>query len=174
MRVSAGVWPEIRKEFARQSARPDVVRMMVECGMSVSSDEKVFVGRVEVDYSAVARAVGVDRRVVKQTVQQIRRSPSLYTIFSRTKPLGTSLVDLVGLLGYSAVVVEADPRSPGIMAEVAVILARHGMVVRQALADDEDMVQDAKMTLVVEGKLSGEALGELNAIKSVRSIKILK
>ncbi len=168
------MWPEIRKQFTRQTARPDVVMKMIQCGMNVSNDEKLFVQGVEVDYSAVARAVNVDRRVVKQTVEQIRRNPRLFSIFSRTRPLGTSLVDLVSLLGYSAVVVEADPKSPGIMAEVAGILARHGMVVRQALADDEDMVQDAKMTLVVEGRLSGEALAELNSIKTVRSLKILK
>lgn len=169
-----GMWPEIKKQFTRQTARPDVVRKMIECGMRVTDDEKLFVGEVEVDYSAVARSVDVDRRVVKQTVEQIRKNPRLYSIFSKTRPLGTSLVDLVSLLGYSAVVVEADPRSPGIMAEVAGILAKHGLIVRQALADDLDMVQDAKMTLVVEGQLTGGALGELNGLKDVRSIKVLK
>jgi predicted regulator of amino acid metabolism with ACT domain len=48
------------------------------------------------------------------------------------------------------------------------------MVVRQALADDPDMVQDAKMTLVVEGELTGRAVEELNGLKLVRSMKVLK
>jgi predicted regulator of amino acid metabolism with ACT domain len=168
------MWPSVRKQFSRQIVRPDIVRKMIDCGMRVSDDEKIYVDNVEVDYSAVARAVDVDRRVVKQTVEQIRRDRYLYSIFSRTRPLGTSLVDLVSQLGYSAVVIEADPKSPGVMAGVAEILSRHGMVVRQALADDPDMVQDAKMTLVVEGQLTGEALQELNGLKMVRSIKILK
>ncbi len=168
------MWPEVRKQFTRQTARPEVVRRMIECGLRVSNDEKLFVGDIEVDYSAVARAVNVDRRVVKQTVEQIRRNPRLFSIFSKTMPLGTSLVSLVSLLGCTAIVVEADPKSPGIMAEVAGILARNGMVVRQALADDPDMVEDAKMTLVVEGQLTGGALVELNGLKNVRSIKILK
>jgi len=168
------MWPSVKKQFARQIVRPDVVRKMIECGMRVSEDDKIYVDDVEVDYSAVARAVDVDRRVVKQTVEQIRRNRYLYSIFSKTKPLGTSLVDLVSLLGYSAVVVEADPKSPGVMAGVAEILSRNGMVVRQALADDPDMVQDAKMILVVEGQLSGQSLEELNSLKTVKSIKILK
>jgi predicted regulator of amino acid metabolism with ACT domain len=168
------VWPSIKKQFSRQIVRPDVVRKMIECGMRVSDDDKILVGDVEVDYSAVARAVDVDRRVVKQTVEQIRRNRYLYSIFSKTRPLGTSLVDVVSQLGYSAIIVEADPKSPGVMAGVAEILARHGMVVRQALADDPEMVQDAKMTLVVEGQLTGQALHELNGLKIVRSIKILK
>ena len=168
------MWPRIRAEFERQVVRPAVVRKMIECGMRVSDDLKLYVGDVEVDYLAVSRAVGVDRRVVKQTAEQIRDTPYLYSIFSRTKPLGTSLVDLVSLLGYTAVVVEADPKSPGVMAEVAEILSRHAMVVRQAVAEDPEMVPDAKMTLVIEGQLTGQAMEELNGLKVVKSIKILK
>ncbi len=168
------MWPNVRKQFERQVVRPEIVRKMIECGMRVSDDEKIYVDDVEVDYSAVARAVDVDRRVVKQTVQQIRKNRYLYSLFSMTKPLGTSLVSLVSQLGYTAIVIEADPKSPGVMAGVAEILARHGMVVRQAVAEDPEMVPDAKMTLVVAGQLTGQAMEELHGLKVVRSIKILK
>jgi uncharacterized protein len=169
-----GMWPNIRRQFERQVVRPEIVRKMIECGMRVSDDEKIYVDDVEVDYTAVARAVDVDRRVVKQTVQQIRRNRYLYSLFSMTRPLGTSLVSLVSQLGYTAIVIEADPKSPGVMAGVAEILSRHGMVVRQAVAEDPEMVPDAKMTLVVEGQLTGQAMEELNGLKAVRSLKILK
>ncbi len=168
------VWPSIRKQFERQVVRPDIVRKMIECGMKVSEDEKIYVGNVEVGFTAVARAVNVDRRVVKQTVQQIRQNRYLYSLFSKTAPLGTSLVDVVNLLGYTALVIQADPKSPGIMAAVAEILSRHGTVVRQAVAEDPEMVQDAKMTLVIEGQLNGQVIEELHGLKDVRSIKILK
>lgn len=168
------MWPSIRSQFSRQIVRPDVVRKMIECGMRVSDDLKIYVDDVEVDYAAVARAVDVDRRVVKQTVEQIRSNTFLYSIFSKTLPLGASLVNVVSQLGYTGIVIEADPKSPGVMAGVAAILSKHGMVVRQALADDPDMVPDAKMTLVIEGQLSGAALEELNQLKMVRSIKILR
>ncbi len=168
------VWPNIKKQFERQIVRPDIVRKMIECGMRVADDDKLYINDVEQDYSAVARAVGVDRRVVKQTVEQIRGNRYLYSIFSKTMPLGASLVNVVSVLGYSAIVIEANPRSPGIMAAVAEILSRHGTVVRQALADDPDMVQDARMTLVVEGQLTGRAIEELNGLKQVKSLKILK
>jgi predicted regulator of amino acid metabolism with ACT domain len=168
------VWPNIRKQFERQVVRPEIVRKMIECGMRVSEDEKIYVDDIEVDYSAVARALDVDRRVVKQTAQQIRRNRYLFSLFSMTKPLGTSLVSLVSQLGYTAIIIEADPKSPGVMAGVAEILSRHGMVVRQAVAEDPEMVPDAKMTLVVEGQLTGQAMEELHSLKFVRSIKILK
>jgi predicted regulator of amino acid metabolism with ACT domain len=168
------MWPNVRKQFERQVVRPDIVRKMIECGMRVSDDDKIYVDDVEVDYSAVARAVDVDRRVVKQTVEQIRQNRYLYSLFSKTRPLGTSLVDLVRELGYTAIVIQADPKSSGIMAGVAEILSRHGMVVRQAVAEDPEMVPEAKMTLVIEGQLTGRAIEELQSLKVVKSIKILK
>jgi len=168
------MWPNIRKQFPRHAVRPEVVRKMIECGMRVTEDAKLFVSDVEQDYSAVARAVGVDRRVVKQTAEQIRGSRYLYSIFSEARPLGTSLVGFVSLLGYSALVIEADPKSPGVMSEVAEILSRHGTVIRQALADDPNLVQDAKMTLVVEGQISGKCIEEVSGLAKVRSLKILK
>jgi predicted regulator of amino acid metabolism with ACT domain len=168
------VWPDVKKQFSRQIVRSDIVRKMIECGMRVTPDLKIYVGDVEVDYAAVARAVDVDRRVVKQTVEQIKKNDFLYSIFSRIAPLGSSLVNAVSTLGYKAITIEADPRSPGVMSAVAGILAKHGLVVRQALADDPDMVQDAKMTMVVEGDLTGEVMEELNRLENVRSIKILK
>jgi len=170
----AGMWANVRKQFERQVVRPEIVRKMIQCGMRVSEDEKIYVDDVEVDYSAVARALDVDRRVVKQTAQQIRRNRYLYSLFSMTRPLGTSLVNLVSQLGYTAIVIEADPKSPGVMAGVAEILSRHGMVVRQAVAEDPEMVPEAKMTLVVEGQLTGQAMEELHSLKVIRSIKILK
>jgi len=169
-----GMWANVRKQFERQVVRPEIVRKMIQCGMRVSEDEKIYVDDVEVDYSAVARALDVDRRVVKQTAQQIRRNRYLYSLFSMTRPLGTSLVNLVSQLGYTAIVIEADPKSPGVMAGVAEILSRHGMVVRQAVAEDPEMVPEAKMTLVVEGQLTGQAMEELHSLKVIRSIKILK
>jgi uncharacterized protein len=168
------MWPSIKKQFPRQQARPEIVKKMIECGMRVSDDYKLYIDDVEQDYSAIARALDVDRRVVKQTVQQICGNRYLYSIFSRTKPLGASLVDVVSILGYSAIVIEADPRSPGVMAAVAEILSRHGTVVRQALADDPDMVEGAKMTLVVEGQLEGKAIEEITDLKQVRSLRIVK
>ena len=168
------MWANIRKQFERQVVRPEIVRKMIECGMRVSEDEKIYVGDVEIGYTAVARALDVDRRVVKSTAQQIRGNRYLYSLFSRTKPLGTSLVDVVSHLGYTAIIIEADPKSPGVMAGVAEILSRHGMVVRQAVAEDPEMVPEAKMTLVLEGQLTGRAMEELNGLKVVRSMKILK
>jgi uncharacterized protein len=168
------VWVQVRTRFARQRVRKDVVKKLIECGMSVSRDARLYVGEVEVSYTAVSRALGVDRRVVRRTAEQIAEDRILFDIFSKTRPMGTSLAEVAGKIGYTAVVIEADPTAPGIMAAVAAILADEKVVIRQAVADDPEMVADAKMTLVLEGKLPGEALGRIGDIESVRSIRVLK
>jgi predicted regulator of amino acid metabolism with ACT domain len=167
------MWPNVKRKFSRQVVRADIVKKMIESGIRVGKDDKLYVGDIEVDYSAVARAVGVDRRVVKQTVRQIREDEYLNGLFSDIWPFGSSFLKVVSKLGYSAIVIESDPRKPGVMAAVAAILAKHDMVIRQALAEDPDMVPDAKMILIVEGP-AGAAIQELNQLDMIKSIKILK
>lgn len=167
------MWPSVKKQFQRQKVRPEIVRKMVECGIKVGEGDRLYVGDVEVGDLALARAVGVDRRVVRSTVAQIRKNQYLNAIFSNISPFGSSLLNVISRLGYSAIVIEADQRKAGVIAAVAEVLAGHDLVIRQALAEDPDMVVDAKLTLIVEGNVA-TAVEELNRLEQVKSIKILK
>ena len=168
------MWAQIRKQFRRKNARVAVARKMIECGMRVGGISQVYVGDVEIDYTALARAAGVDRRVVKQTVEQIERTPDLMAIYSKISPFGASLVGVASKLGYSVLVVGADPKARGVIAKVAKVLSDHGIVIRQALAEDEDMVPDAKLVMVVEGEPPGEVLAKLEALDLVESVTLRK
>ncbi len=147
---------------------------MIEYGIRVSSEGKLFVGGLEVDYSALARDAGTDRRVVKQTAAKIRKDPFLFSIFSGIVPAGASLLHVVSSIGCSAIIIEADPRAAGVISGVAGVLAEHGMIVRQALADDPDMVRDANLTLIVEGPVGGSVISELERLEMVRGITVRK
>ena len=151
-----------------------VVQRMVQLGISVDSKRRMFIGNLEVYDTALARAAGVDRRVVRNTINQIFEDLELREIFTRVRPVGTSLVEIAGLLGYSVLVVSADPYKPGVIAGVTNALNEASIVIRQALADDPDMTQDPKLTLVVEGKVPASVLSKLQEIESVKSITILK
>jgi predicted regulator of amino acid metabolism with ACT domain len=168
------LWSKVREQFRGQKVRLDVARKMLDYGIRVSEDAGLFIGGLEIDYSALARDVGADRRVVKQTAKQIRDDRFLYSVFSKISPVGASLVPVAARLGYSALVIEADPRAAGTLAAAATALSRHDIVVRQALADDPDMVPSAKLTLVVEGQVPGEVLAELSALKAVKSVTVMR
>lgn len=168
------MWSKVREQFAGQKVRLDVARKMLEYGIGVSEDGRLMIGGLEVDYSALAREVGADRRVVKQTAEQIRQDEFLYSVFSKITPFGSSLVPVVSRLGYSAIVIEADPRAAGVLAAAAAALSKRGIVVRQALAEDPDMVPGAKLTLVVEGRVPGDVMEELSKLSSIKSVTVMK
>ena len=169
-----GLWPSVEREFGRQSSKKAVVRKMLQYGIRVSKEGRLFVGGLEVDYSALARDSGTDRRVVKQTAQRITADPFLFSIFSRLTPVGASLLQVVSSIGCSAIIVEADPRAAGVISSVAGVLSRHGVVVRQALADDPDMVSQANLTMIVEGTPGGDVIGELEGLENVRGVTVRK
>ncbi len=151
-----------------------VVRKMLEYGIRVSKDGRLFVGGMEVDYSALARDIDTDRRVVKQTAKKIAADHFLFSIFSGITPVGASLLHVVSSIGCSAIIIEADPRAAGVISKVAGVLAKHGVIVRQALADDPDMVRNANLTLIVEGQVEGSLIDELEDLETVRGITVRK
>ncbi len=169
-----GLWPSIEREFARQGSRLMVVRKMLEYGIRVADDARLFVGGMEVDYSALARDAGTDRRVVKQTAAKIRAHSFLFSIFSGIAPVGASLLHVVSSIGCSAIIIEADPRAAGVVSGVTGVLARHGIIVRQALADDPDMVREAHLTLIVEGAVGGSVISEIEDLDMVKGITVRK
>ena len=106
--------------------------------------------------------MAVDRRVVKQTAESeepVSLLDFLQDKASGDKPGGPC----VSAAGYSALVVEADPKSPGVMAGVAEILSRH-VWWSDRLWRRIRIFLDAKMTLVVEGQLTGQAMEELHTV----------
>lgn len=168
------MWREVKERFSKQRGRMNVVKKMIELGLRVGEDGRIYVGDVEVSDVALARAAGVDRRVVRSTVKQILGDEALRDILTKVKPVGASLVDVASRLGFQVLVVEADPKMPGVIASVTSVLARYGVVVRQALADDPDLAPEPRLTLVVQGEVPAEALSEVRSSPLVKSLKILK
>jgi len=166
------MWRQIQGKFIRKKARLDVVRKMIELGIGIDREQKLMVGRMPVTDSALAMAANVDRRVVRNTVNQIFSDPNLRVIFTNVKPIGTSLVEIADKIGYGVLVVNADPLKPGVISEISSILTKYGVVIRQALADDPNFTPDAKLTLVVEGKIPPEAIEKIQSISLVKSITL--
>ena len=138
--------------FSRQKGRFSVVKKMIELGLSITPSGKLMIKDVKIQDSSLANAVGVDRRVVRDTVIQLLEDPVLQNIFCNTKPVGTSLVEIATLLGYSVLLISGNSLEPGVISEVTGALATKGIVIRQALADDPDTVIEPKLTLVINGR----------------------
>jgi predicted regulator of amino acid metabolism with ACT domain len=168
------VWRSVEAHFRRQRGGSKVVRKLIELGIRVAADGRFYVGDVEISDSALAKAVGVDRRVVRRVGTQIVRNQELRTIFSNLRPVGPSLVDVASAFGYSVLTVEADPHKAGILSAVSTALSKAGILIRQAIADDPDLHPQPKLTLVVDGKIPGEVISELYRNPDIKSVTVSK
>lgn len=135
---------------------------------------RFYVAGAEITDVSLARAAGVDRRVVPDTVAYILEDEQMKPIFMNLRPASASLVGVASHLGYPVLRVNADPHKSGILAGVSDVLAKHHLLVRQALADDPDLCPEPALTLVIEGHVPAEAVEGIQRLPYVSSITIFR
>lgn len=134
---------------------------------------KVFLGAIEIPNAKIARAVGVDRRTVSETITMISQDSRLHAIFSELEPAGASLKRNAKNLGFGVVEITAeDPTTVGILAGASKLLADAGISIRQALVDDPELDPDPKLVLIGEKIVPGELIPEILKIKGVARVSV--
>ncbi len=148
-----------------------VAKLLLEQGVRVEGG-KAYCGNIELGDSAIGRACGVDRRVVRMTLDRISSTPSLDGIFSKLR-CTLSMSELAPEIGCSSIVITpTDSTMPGILADITNVLYRAGISVRQAMVDDTGDGDSAVLLVVVYGKIPSEIIPELRSCRGVSSILI--
>jgi len=169
MYIDVRMWRQISERLRDYPGRLRVARSLVELGLSVR-DGRIFCGEIEQSELKVARAVGVDRRTVRETADFIGSDPVLQSVFKGLKPAGPFLPNVAKYLGYRVIEIYADPHEVGIVAEATALISKEGVSIRQAFADDPDLTPEPKLTLVVEREPSGDALQKMLKIPGVTKV----
>ncbi|MGA2239787.1 MAG: amino acid-binding protein [Candidatus Bathyarchaeia archaeon] len=169
MYVEVQMWRQISHRLADYPGRLKVARTLVELGLSVK-EGRVFCGDVEQSELKMARAIGVDRRTVRETAQIIESDPVLQPVFKGLKPAGPFLANVARFLGYRVIEIYADPHAVGIVTEASSLISQEGIAIRQAVADDPDLTPEPKLTLVVEREPSGDAIQKMLKIRGVTKV----
>ncbi len=164
------MWSRISDKLEEFPARLKILRLMIEYGIGVNEEGKIVVGPVEIPDTSIAKAVGVDRRVVRKTVEQILEDENLKRIFTGIRPAGAFLAPIAKELGLYVVEIRADPTASGVLAEAAKIIASEGISIRQAVAEDPELFPEPKLILVLERPLSGDGLNRMLKIPHVKSV----
>src|SRR5439155_1583477 len=82
---------------------------------------------IKISDTSLARAAGVDRRVVTATVDTIAKNPELGNFFDRLLP-ACYLRDVAPLMNWGAIeIVPTNAAKPGILAGVTTIIAQAGL-----------------------------------------------
>lgn len=125
----------------RMSSHPAQLRVALkalELGLSIRGGKR-WCSDIELSVSAVARALGIDRRAVNAAIESIDNDKELSVIFSKLKPIA-SFKELAPLIGWGVIeIAPEDSRMPGILAGVSTKIAERGISIRQTMADDPDL-----------------------------------
>jgi predicted regulator of amino acid metabolism with ACT domain len=166
------MWSSVKKHFENHPERLKVARVLIENGLG-ARDGKIYLNEIEIPPVRVARAAGVDRRTVIETLRAIWSNRELRLIFEGIRSAGLSLKEIAKHLNLGVVeITPVDARIPGILAGSAMILARSGLSIRQAIVDDPELSPEPKLTLIVERKIPGELVPELLNVKGVAKVSI--
>lgn len=165
------MWSDIAEHFERTPAQLAVARTLLTHGFRVE-DGRVHAGDVEISDAAIARAADVDRRVVASTVETIAGEPKLRRVFANLRPVA-HLKDVAPEMGWSSLeIIVEDARAPGILAQITEIIAEESISIRQAIADDPDLVEDARLLVVTGSQVPMSLIPEMKEVAGVRSVVI--
>jgi predicted regulator of amino acid metabolism with ACT domain len=168
------MWKSIAKKFEEAPAKLKVARLLIENGLRIGEDGRIYCGNVEIPDAKIARVLDVDRRVVRETIKYIMSDEVLRKVFTCLKPAGALLRDVAALFGYGVLEIRADPNAVGIIAGVAQALAKAGISIRQIHAEDPDLNPDPKLIMITERAVPGEVIQEILKVPNVKSVTIIR
>jgi hypothetical protein len=166
------MWSNVKRYFEGHPERLRITRVLIENGLSARGG-KIYLNDIEIPPVRVARAAGVDRRTVKETLNAIKSDLELRLIFEGIRSSGLSLKEIAKHLNLGVVeITPVDAKIPGILASSATILAKNGLSIRQAIVDDPELSPEPKLSLIVEKKIPGELIPDLLNVKGVAKVSV--
>ncbi len=161
----------IARRFEDKPSQLRVVRKMLSHGISVRNGS-IYCDDVEITYAALARACGVDQRVVVEVIRTISSDGYLKGVFEKMRAV-PNLAFLARELGYGALEIAAnDPTRKGIVAEVTSIIASEGLSIKQVIAEDPELFEEPRLYVITDRPVPESAINKLRRIREIKSITI--
>lgn len=164
------MWNALIDYFSRYPAQEKIARTMIRLGLRIHNGE-VYCGEIKIADSALARAAGVDRRIVAATIETIGQQPELARVFARFRPTA-HMKDVAPAMGWGVLEIDADAEAPGILAGVSSAIAREGISIRQAVVDDPDFIEQPKLFVVTEREVPPHLIPDIQRVQGVRSVTV--
>ena len=169
------MWRTIVDYLSESPQRLKVAEAIVRHGFHIEAPGVIKCGDIRIPLKSLGNALGIDRRTVRATTEDICENEQLCEFFSLLRPAGPSLERVRSVLGYGVVTIFVEsPDSPGIVSEVTSMIAGYGIAIRQVLAEDVAIYQDPCLKVITEDPLPGRVIETLADIKGVRKVIIDK
>ena len=166
------MWEKVNEKFKKYPARIRVAEKMIELGLSLNEDGKIYCGNLKISDKALATAAEVDRRAIKSTIEIIREDEDLYNLFANIIPAGTLLKNIAKNLDLGVIEIEVGSESEGILANTTNLITEKGIGIRQAYAEDTELQEAPILTIITEEPVKGDLINEFLKIKGVTRVSI--
>ena len=161
------MWKKIGIIFRESPRRLLVTQALIRHGFHVAAPGDIRCGSIRIPLKSIGDALGIDRRTVRATTEEICDDEELFSFFSGLRPAGPSLEKVVTIF------VQA-PEDSGILSKVAAIIAGHGIAIRQVLAEDVAIYEEPCLKVVTPKPRPGSVLETLTDIEGVSRVIIDK
>ena len=166
------MWEKVNEKFKKYPARLRVAEKMIELGLSLKDDGKIYCGNLKISDKALASAAEVDRRAIKSTIEIIQEDQELYNLFSNIIPAGTLLKNIAKNLELGVIEIEVGSSSEGILASTTNLISKKGISIRQAYAEDTALQKNPILTIITEEPVEGDLINEFLKIEGVTRVSI--
>ncbi|KZX17183.1 amino acid-binding protein [Methanobrevibacter filiformis] len=166
------MWKELSSAFEKYPARLSVAVKMIELGLRVGDDGKIYCGDLKINDASLAKVAEVDRRAIKSTIKSILKDEKLSNIFKNIIPAGTLLKNIAQNIGLGVLEIEVNHKNYGILTEVSKLIYSKKINIRQAYANDTHMNENPVLTIITESPIPGELLKEFLKIEGVTRVSI--
>jgi predicted regulator of amino acid metabolism with ACT domain len=166
------MWSDIIHEFSDSPSQSRVVRFLLENGFGVTDDGRISCNGIEMPATAVAKAIGSDRRVVDATARRILERPMLRDIFLNMRAT-PDLSKVAESLGFTVItVLPKNANERGIVGAAVSVLSDHQLAIRQIFVTDPEFSEDPKLVIIVEDPLPAGVIEQIRALPQVRQVII--
>ncbi len=160
----------VKEYFKNYPARRKVAEILVNNGISIKNS-KPYLGDIEISVNAIAKAAGVNRKIVYHTIEYIEKTYELRSIFERLHP-ELNLDNVAPVMGWEVLEISFKKGKFGCSLEkISKILSEKTCEIRQIIGERE-LMDSNKLIIIVENPLKIELISEIKNIESVESIMI--
>jgi predicted regulator of amino acid metabolism with ACT domain len=166
------MWSDIIHEFADSPSQSRVVRFLFENGFGVTEGGRISCNGIEIPATAVAKAIGSDRRVVDSTAHRILESPLLKDIFLNMRAT-PDLSRVAESLHFTVItVLPKNANERGIVGAAVRVLSDHNLSIRQIFVTDPQFSEEPKLVIIIEEPLPVGVVEQIRALPQVKQVII--
>jgi len=164
------MWYDIIDAFSDSPSQLRVVRFLLENGFGVNESGKVTANGIEMPATQVARAIGVDRRVVDTTAHSILDHKTLHQVFCniRVTPDLSQVAEVLGLAIITLIPKNASDKH--IVASAVRVLAEYDLSIRQLFVTDPIFSEEPKLVIIIDGTLPHGVIEDLRELPQVKRL----